>query len=261
MRTRLVAGVVCCVVAGVAFFAFGRSDGGKHSSVPAAAAPSSTVDQNARLRALEHAAETDLRNALTAEKAVYADHVKYSDDVATLKNLDPSLDWDGRLKVVTGEAGQVVCIDEGAMSIADIASGPNAGTYFGHVVCPRPLGADAVSIFAASWDAPEPAAQKSDRALESDLRDALTTEKVFYTDNEKYTEDVATLEQIERRLDWGGALKLSVTPDKQGVCTAETGLASTLSIVDIATGPDAGTYFGRDACRQPFDMNNLRASW
>jgi type IV pilus assembly protein PilA len=41
-----------------------------------------------------------------------------------------------------------------------------------------------------------------DRAAQSNLRNGLTAEKTFYTDNQAYTATVATLEGIEAPLDW-----------------------------------------------------------
>src|SRR5262249_17444187 len=43
-----------------------------------------------------------------------------------------------------------------------------------------------------------------DQAAQSDLRNALTTEKVYYTDYQAYTDDATALKEIESSLDWGG---------------------------------------------------------
>ena len=87
--------------------------------------------------------QSDLRNALTAEKVTYTDNMAYSDDLAALKQIEPSLDWGGRLKVVVGDSSVanhgVVCLSEtsngSTYSIADVASGPRAGTYYGTTPC------------------------------------------------------------------------------------------------------------------------------
>ena len=52
-----------------------------------------------------------------------------------------SLDWGGKLTVRVSSDGQVVCLSEsdasGAISsIADVAVGEQAGTYYGHASCP-----------------------------------------------------------------------------------------------------------------------------
>src|SRR6185369_11608355 len=49
-----------------------------------------------------HAVQSDLRNALTAEKVVYTDTSAYSDDVGAMKPIEPSLDWGKGLTVVVG---------------------------------------------------------------------------------------------------------------------------------------------------------------
>ena len=96
----------------------------------------------ARQRAQDRAAQSDLRNGLTAEKTVYTDSQTYSSDTAVggvLKSTESSLKWGGTLTVAVGDvvAGDkgVVCLTETSKSgtkfaIADVASGANAGTYF-----------------------------------------------------------------------------------------------------------------------------------
>ena len=51
-----------------------------------------------------HNIQSDLRNALTAEKVIYTDTSAYSDDIAAMKQIEPSLDWGGRLKVFAGNS-------------------------------------------------------------------------------------------------------------------------------------------------------------
>ena len=89
--------------------------------------------------------QSQLRNGLTAEKTIYVDNQSYTADPATLKQIEPSLDWGGKLKVVVGDAdavsGAVVCLSEASPSgtvyaIADVASGSDAGTYYAKTVCP-----------------------------------------------------------------------------------------------------------------------------
>jgi type IV pilus assembly protein PilA len=95
----------------------------------------------ARQRAQDRAAQSDLRNGLTAEKTFYTDAQSYSTDTSTagMKGIESSLDWGGKLTVsvgnVTGTDGNVVCLSETSKSgtvfnIADVASGVNAGTYY-----------------------------------------------------------------------------------------------------------------------------------
>jgi hypothetical protein len=88
--------------------------------------------------------------------------------------------------------------------------------------------------------------------IQSDLRDALTAEKVYYVDNGVYTADAATLRRIESTLQWGGKLTARVGSSRGGrndiVCLSEGLTGSEYSIVDVASGPRAGTYYGQTAC-------------
>jgi hypothetical protein len=49
-----------------------------------------------------------------------------------------------------------------------------------------------------------------DRRTQSDLRNALTAEKTYYTDSQTYTAATKSLMDIESDLDWGGKLKVYV---------------------------------------------------
>jgi type IV pilus assembly protein PilA len=96
-------------------------------------------------RARDRAAQSDLRNGLTAEKTIYTDSQTYSVDTSTagLKGVESSLKWGTAPTVATGDSsvattGQpdMVCLSQKSKSgttfvIADIAAGPSAGTYFG----------------------------------------------------------------------------------------------------------------------------------
>ena len=116
----------------------------------------------ARQRAQDRAAQSDLRNGLTAEKTVYTDSQTYSNDTSTagMKGIESSLDWGGKLKVfvgdvVSGDKG-VVCLQEDSksgktFSIGDVASGNSAGTYFGKAACPGTVDAAGVSGLGTSW--------------------------------------------------------------------------------------------------------------
>ena len=93
----------------------------------------------ARARAQDRAAQSDLRNGLTAEKTVFTDNQTYDATTANLKAVESSLDWGGKLTVAVGDvvAGDkgVVCLAETSKSgtkfaLADVATGASAGTYF-----------------------------------------------------------------------------------------------------------------------------------
>ena len=113
----------------------------------------------ARARAQDRAAQSDLRNGLTAEKTVYTDGQVYSNDTTAtgvLKTTESSLNWGGldatrpALNVKVGvssvatsaTAYDIVCLDEKSKSgttfaVADIAAGPKAGTFFNKTAaCP-----------------------------------------------------------------------------------------------------------------------------
>ena len=99
----------------------------------------------ARSRAQDRASQSDLRNALTAEKTVYTDQQTYDASGANMKVVEPSLGWTAVLPavpkiglnvgdVVAGDKG-VVCMTETSKSgtkfaIADVATGGSAGTFF-----------------------------------------------------------------------------------------------------------------------------------
>jgi type IV pilus assembly protein PilA len=108
----------------------------------------------ARQRAQDSAAKSNLRNALTAEKTAYTDTQAYTNDVTTtgLLGIEPSLKWVAgapaantvQVGVTLGNVAvgdsNVVCIQTPSksgttFSIADVATGANAGTYYNKGAC------------------------------------------------------------------------------------------------------------------------------
>ncbi len=88
-----------------------------------------------------------------------------------------------------------------------------------------------------------------DRAAQSDLRNGLTAEKTYYTDNEQYTNVVADMQAIEPSLDWGGDLSVSTDATNNVVCLEQTSKSGTVfALADIATGAGAGTHYNKGAC-------------
>src|SRR5262245_11875718 len=68
-------------------------------------------EDGARTRVQARAAQSDLRNALTALKVYYTDTQEYTDDVESLAAIESSLDWGGALTVaIGGEYDSVVCV-------------------------------------------------------------------------------------------------------------------------------------------------------
>ncbi|MGH8875212.1 MAG: type IV pilin protein, partial [Acidimicrobiia bacterium] len=91
----------------------------------------------ARERAQDRAAQSDLRNALAAEKVYYVDEEAYTATPADLTAIEPSLAFDGTDVAVALDAAddQVVCITGVSASgttfvIADIATGTGSGTHY-----------------------------------------------------------------------------------------------------------------------------------
>jgi hypothetical protein len=104
--------------------------------------------------------QSDLRNALVAEKVFFTDHQVYSADLAGMKRLEPSLDWGGKLKVVVGNTsgsrGWVVCLSQASpagpvFAIATVAGGPDAGTYYGRSSCPDFIDGVSVARLGPRW--------------------------------------------------------------------------------------------------------------
>jgi len=97
-------------------------------------------------RKYDAAAQSDLRNGLTAEKTLYTDAQRYTAVTATLAAIEPSLRWNkaGGVQVSVGDIvrgdKQVVCLQVlspsgSILSIADIAAGEHAGTYYNRATC------------------------------------------------------------------------------------------------------------------------------
>lgn len=94
----------------------------------------------ARERAQDRAAQSNLRNALQGEKTYYVDEQAYTDTVADLEALEPSINWVnaapavGEVDVELGADGTVCLTAESASgtvyAIGDIPLGADAGTYY-----------------------------------------------------------------------------------------------------------------------------------
>jgi type IV pilus assembly protein PilA len=119
----------------------------------------------ARQRAQDRAAQSNLRNALTAEKTYYTDNQQYSQDVASggaLKSIEPSLNWqanaapavNGAVYVLVSGASDIVTLGAHSASgtcfyLKDTATGASAGTTYAKGTC---TALDAITAtFGASW--------------------------------------------------------------------------------------------------------------
>jgi hypothetical protein len=237
-------------------------------------APAGATDET--YLAQDRAAQVDLRNALTAEKTYYTDNMEYSADAKTMKTVESSLDWGGKLTVVVGDvplyAANTVCLSEQSASgtnfvLADVAIGDQVGTYYARGKdCPADAAPAELAKLGSSFGVPSPgqtsvsatgpgvsdsvpSVSPPSSATASDLRNALTAEKTYYTDMQTYSASASEMRQIESSLDWGGKLKVVASGDGAAVCVSEASAAgSTFALFDAATSTTAGTSYGRTAC-------------
>jgi hypothetical protein len=133
--------------------------------------------------------------------------------------------------------------------------------------CGGPLTKDADNVRVVTPSTPAPQLKVTtqtgpdDRTVETDLRNALTAEKTIYTDRQTYVAAPATMQQIEPSLRWGHELQVTVADaespgDQNVVCLTETAATGTkFAIADVAEGPRAGTYYGRNGCPSPLTAN------
>src|SRR5437588_8446634 len=96
------------------------------------------------------------------------------------------------------------------------------------------------------------------KQAQSNIRNALTTEKTYYVDNQAYTSTAANLTAIEPRLDFSqadaatrGVLPTLVkvgTDTAGGVCLeSDSKSGSKFYLVDITAGTQAGTGYRKNA--------------
>ena len=83
------------------------------------------------------------------------------------------------------------------------------------------------------------------RSAQSDLRNALSSVKAYYAENQDFTETVADMQAIEPNLDWGGDVFIEVEgagPTGQIVCLSVT--SGTGNIYAIYEDASSGTQYG-----------------
>lgn len=92
----------------------------------------------------------------------------------------------------------------------------------------------------------------------SNLRNALTTEKAYYVDNQIYTSDARPLGMIESELDFTqpdastrgvvpSLVKVRGEGSGDGVCLESDSMSgSAFFLVDLVSGSAAGTWYGKD---------------
>jgi type IV pilus assembly protein PilA len=91
-----------------------------------------------------------------------------------------------------------------------------------------------------------------DRAAQSNVRNGLTAEKVYYTDSEEYTSDATALGAIEPSLTFAAAVsatdpsvldvEICGTGNSAVALSAQSASGTVFTILDVATG-DAGTFY------------------
>ena len=105
-----------------------------------------------------------------------------------------------------------------------------------------------------------------DRAAQSNLRNALTAEKTFYTDRQAYSQTPSDLSAIEPSLSYV-ALAASLSPNQVGLSTANNGAdvylegqSSSGSCFWIHDSTSTGTQYSRAACATAAP-SSWNASW
>ena len=108
-----------------------------------------------------------------------------------------------------------------------------------------------------------------DRAAQSNLRNALTAEKSYYTDAQAYTTDTASLKAIEPSLTYSAATNPStnnhIYVDVSGGAVylgTKSASGTCFYIKDVPTGTASGTSYARDsACPAPASATYNLTSW
>ncbi len=126
----------------------------------------------ARTKAQNRGAQSDLRNALTAEKTAYTSGSKYvAAGTGVLSKLEPSLKWTAgapsktvanQVEALASTTGNTTCLYAQSASgtyygMADIATGTGAGTYFITLTGAPSATCDAAAITPVSTTNPPPA--------------------------------------------------------------------------------------------------------
>jgi len=99
-----------------------------------------------RQKAQDKQAQSNLRNALTAEKSYYVDSQVYTTDAAAMEAIEPVLAWNGAVPLpanatpdqiyqLTGDLGATICMEAKSASgtffaVGDATQGLTAGTKY-----------------------------------------------------------------------------------------------------------------------------------
>jgi type IV pilus assembly protein PilA len=97
-------------------------------------------------------------------------------------------------------------------------------------------------------------ARAQDRSAQSNIRNAFTAEKTYFTDAQAYTDNAAgALSAIEPSINWvnavsagstAGNVAVKATPDGTSVCVnAHAASGNDFGLLDVASGANAGTWY------------------
>jgi hypothetical protein len=141
-RAFIAGGIAIVVLAAGAFFFFRRDTTSSASPKPTQRAKAPKLSP-IKARLADRAAESQLRNALTAEKVVFTDSQAYTSTLSSLKKIELSVHWGSQVHVVVANR-TTVCLSQKSASgttfaVADVAAGRSQGTYYGPKPCPAPL--------------------------------------------------------------------------------------------------------------------------
>ncbi len=108
-----------------------------------------------------------------------------------------------------------------------------------------------------------------DRAAQSNLRNALTAEKTYYTDHQAYTETASDLTAIEPSLTYDAVKDTSPTQGSIGyvlvsgaiVLASKSASGTCFYIKDDPSNAGTGTKYGKGACAQPSTVAIALTNW
>jgi hypothetical protein len=154
IRAFIAGGIAIVVLAAGAFFYFMRDT--NSSSAPAAHKTKAPKLSPIKARIADRVVESQLREALTAEKVVFTSFQAYASSIGSLKQVEPGVHWGTQVHVVVANK-TTVCLSQKSASgttfaVADVAAGPTGGTYYGPKACPAPLTASSVAKLGHSFD-------------------------------------------------------------------------------------------------------------
>jgi hypothetical protein len=213
-------------------------------------------------------AQVDVIKALNAENTLYAKQSMYDPTPATMKAIDPTLDWGGALEVVTLQnwnPGDTVCIADKSTSgewwaLASIKTSANVGNYYTQGNS-NPCWSASAAVIPATWGSSWNMVAAQDDATKRDLLKALDDENAERNASGYYSANFPTMMGLDPSVNWGVTLNVitvtNVNPSDT-VCLSEQLTAGTWfaigSVAKSSASAAAGTYYVRgaaDPCTSP----------